>query len=54
MEVLQSSTAGYWVERQVTSETGVIEFLDLPCSGCPVTAVSDEMLQRADPIIHKD
>ena len=29
-------------------------FVDLPCSGCPVTAVSPEMLQCGDAIVCKD
>ena len=36
------------------SETGKGDLHDLSCSGCPVTAFSPEMLQRADAIIHKD
>jgi hypothetical protein len=36
------------------SETGKHKRHDLPCSGHPVTAVSPEMLQRADAIVCKD
>jgi aminoglycoside phosphotransferase len=45
------STAGQWTKRVTASETGKAELHDLPCSGCPVTAVSPEMLQHAGAII---
>jgi hypothetical protein len=48
------STVGCWVKRVMASETGKAELHDLPHSGCPVRAVSPEMLQCADAIIHKD
>jgi hypothetical protein len=52
MEVLQStSTIGRWVKGVTAPKTGKAELLDLHCSGRPVTAVSPEMLQRADAII---
>jgi hypothetical protein len=47
------STVGYCVKRVMASETGK-DLHDLPCSGCPVTAFSPEMPQRADAIDHKD
>jgi hypothetical protein len=38
----------------MASETGKVDLHDLPCSGCPVTAIGPEMLQHADAILHKD
>ena len=38
----------------MASATGKSQLHDLPCSGCPVTAVSPEMLQHGDAIICKD
>jgi len=38
----------------MASATGKSQLRDLPCSGCPVTAVSPEMLQRGDPIVCED
>jgi hypothetical protein len=48
------STAGRWAKRMTASETGTAEPHDLPRSGCPVTPVSPEMLQRGGAVIRED
>jgi hypothetical protein len=46
--IVYGSTVGCWVKRGMASRTGKAEFLDLTCSGCPVSAVGPEMLQHND------
>jgi len=42
------------MKKLMASETGKGDLHDLPCSGCPVTVFSPEMLQHADAIVDKD
>jgi len=48
------STAGRCVQRVKASESGETDLHDRPQSGCPATATSPDMLQRANDIIHAD
>jgi hypothetical protein len=48
------STVGHWTKRVMASGTGRAELHNLPCSGRSVIAVSPEMLQHADAIVHED
>jgi len=41
------------MERVTAAETGKPELQDLPHAGCPFTAVSPEMLQCADVLVHE-
>lgn len=48
------STVGRWARRVKASEGGAAELRDLPRSGRPPTAVTPDMLQRADVLIRRD
>ena len=48
------STVGRWVQRVKASESGETELHDRTRDGCPATATSPDMLQRANAIIHAD
>jgi hypothetical protein len=52
--MIDTSTVGFWVKRVTASKTGKVEFRDLLRSGCPVTAVSPEILLHADTVIYSD
>ena len=51
---IDSSTVGHWAKGVMASETARAELCNLPCSGRSVIAVSHEMLQHADAIVHED
>jgi hypothetical protein len=51
---VERTTVGRWAIRVTASETGKPGLLDLPRSGRPFTAVSPEMLQRADAVVRED
>jgi hypothetical protein len=44
---------GHWAIRLTASETEKAGLHDLPCSGCLVTAVNLEMLQRDDAVFRE-
>ena len=48
------STVGRWVQRVKASGSGETELQDRPRSGRPATAISPDMLQCADDVIHAD
>lgn len=48
------STVSRWAQRVRSSEGGSAELQDLPRAGRPSTAVTPDMLQRADDLIRKD
>ena len=48
------SAVGRWVQRVKASGSGEMELHGQLRSGCPATATSPGMLQRADGIIHAD
>ena len=52
--MVDRSIVGHLVKRVTATETGKSELQDLPYGGCPFTAVSPQMLQCADVIVHKD
>ncbi|GFG38463.1 hypothetical protein Cfor_11209 [Coptotermes formosanus] len=52
--MVNRSTAGHWARRMTASKWERQEHHDLPRSGCPVTAVSPEIKQCSDAIIHED
>ena len=44
---------GHWTIRMTASETEKADLQDLPCSGCPVTAINLEMLQRDEAVFRE-
>jgi hypothetical protein len=51
-DTVDRNTVGHGAKRVTASDRGKAEFQDLPHSGCPVTTVCPEMLQRTDAIVH--
>jgi hypothetical protein len=53
-DTVDRSTIGHWLKRVMASKAAGGELHDLPLSSCPVTAVSPEMLQCGDAVVHED
>jgi hypothetical protein len=45
------STVSHWVPRIAGSEKGQMELSEADCSGCPITAVTQVLVQHAEELI---